>query len=152
MPEYDDFVSKIVRDPKKPPDTILLVGFLGKSSERGHTRLYFDPALSTYVEIPDSGIVYKVPIPKEQSFLGGFFVWLKVDAQLIHGRVGSTRLKASFLEGPIRQHYAGVSPLMHHGHPCCYPQPTAPATTTAGITSVPVFCMFTRSILPIYCS
>ena len=52
-----DFVAKIVKDPKNPPATVMLTGFLGASSEPEHTRLYFDPHLSTYVEIPDDAIL-----------------------------------------------------------------------------------------------
>ena len=48
----DDFVSKVVKDPKQPPDTTLLTGYLGKSSEEGHTRIYFDPELKNYLEVP----------------------------------------------------------------------------------------------------
>ena len=46
------FVSKLVTDPKQPPNTLLLTGFLGASSEDGHRRLYFDAQLADYVEIP----------------------------------------------------------------------------------------------------
>jgi hypothetical protein len=98
---HDDFVGKIVKDPKSPPDTILLTGYLGKSSEEGHTRLYFDPELKSYVEIPNEAILHSQQIPQEQSGLGGSNVWIARDAELIHGKVGPSRTKAKFFEGPI---------------------------------------------------
>jgi|SRR5882724_681972 hypothetical protein len=97
----DDFVSKVVKDPKQPPDTILLTGYLGKSSEPEHTRLHFDPELKNYVEIPNDAILHTQAIPKEHSSLGGSHVWIKSDAELIHGKVGPSRTKAKFFEGPI---------------------------------------------------
>ncbi len=100
IPE-DDFVSKVVKDPKQPPDTLLLTGFLGKSSEDGHTRLYFDPELKNYVEIPQGAIQHWQEIPKETSPLGGYHVWIDPHAELIHGNVGPQRTKAKFFEGPI---------------------------------------------------
>src|SRR5262249_589393 len=90
IPE-DDFVSKVVKDPKQPPDAILLSGFLGKSSEEGHIRLYFDPGLSQYVEIPNDAILHTQEIPKEASPLGGSNVWINSQAELIYGKVGPQR-------------------------------------------------------------
>ncbi len=101
----DDFVSKVVKNPKEPADALLLQGFLGASSEEGYTRLYFDPQLSDYVEIPNDAILHVQEIPKEQSPLGGNLVWIRRDAEVIHGKVGPDRLKAKFLEGRIQQEY-----------------------------------------------
>jgi hypothetical protein len=103
----DDFVAKVVKDPKQPPDTLLLTGYLGESSEEGHTRLHFDPELKSYVEIPNDAILHTQPIPKEASSLGGHHVWIKRDAELIHGKVGPERTKAKFFEGPIAAGAAG---------------------------------------------
>src|SRR5262245_2376386 len=52
------FVGKVVKDPKKHVAALLLSGFLGPSSEKDHTRLYFDAQLSQYVEIPDQAILH----------------------------------------------------------------------------------------------
>src|SRR2546426_490216 len=93
------FVSKLVSDPKQPPDTLLLTGFLGASSDEGHTRLYFDAQLADYVEIPNEAILYQQELSHDQSQLGGSYVWVKRDATLIHGPIGPNRLKASFLDG-----------------------------------------------------
>lgn len=98
---HSDFVAKVVKDVNNPPDTILLTGYLGKSSEEGHTRLYFDPELKNYVEIPNDAVLHSQEIPEEQSSLGGAHVWIKSDAEVIHGKVGPSRTKAKFFEGPI---------------------------------------------------
>jgi hypothetical protein len=114
-PKQDELVAKLVKDAQSPPDTLLLSGHVGASSEEGHTRLYFDPQLSDYVEIPNDAILHTQEIPKDQSPLGGTFLWIKSDAVLIHGKVGPHRLKAKFLEGRIQQEFlkgtqAGVRP------------------------------------------
>jgi len=44
-PKDTEFVTKLVRDPRHPLDTVLLQGFIGASAEPGHTRLYFDTGL-----------------------------------------------------------------------------------------------------------
>src|SRR5262245_13439763 len=109
LPE-DPIVSNLVKDPKLPPDTLMLTGFVGKSSEDGYTRIYFDYDLRNYVEIPNSAILYSEPLPKETSPLGGVYLWLKRDAEVIHGKVGQNRATSKFLEGPIAA-AAGVAPV-----------------------------------------
>lgn len=101
----DNFVAKIVTDPKQVPDALLLRGFLGASSEDKHTRLYFNPQLSTYVEIPDDGILHTQDISTDTSPLGGTYVWINKDAILVHGKASAERTRAKFLEGPIVNDY-----------------------------------------------
>lgn len=101
----DNFVAKIVTDPKQVPDALLLKGFLGASSEEKHTRLYFDAQLSTYVEIPDDGILHTQDVSTEASPLGGTYVWINKDAVLVHGKASAERTRAKFLEGPIVNDY-----------------------------------------------
>jgi hypothetical protein len=120
IPE-DDFVSKVVKDPRQPPDTLLLSGYLGKSSEEGHTRLYFDPELKSYVEIPQEAIQHWQEVSKEVSPLGGYHVWINPSAELIHGKVGPQRTKAKFFEGPIGAAAAGMQAqvTLPSAHPVC---------------------------------
>jgi hypothetical protein len=102
----DNFIAKIVKDPKQVPDALMLTGYLGASSESNHTRLYFNAQLSSYVEIPDDGILNTQDYPGDA--LGGSFVWIKRDAVLIHGKAGT---KAKFLEGPIVNDFMNVGGL-----------------------------------------
>ena len=138
-PKQDELVAKLVKDAKAPPDILILTGFVGTSSEKGHTRLYFDPQLSDYVEIPNDAILHSQEIPKDQSSLGGTLLWIKKDAVLIHGKVGPNRLKAKFLEGRIQQEFlkgraapqqqqGGGSPLTQFGGGC--------PTLAAGVCTV----------------
>src|SRR2546425_2658459 len=107
----DNFISKIVKDPASPPKTILLRGYLGDSSEEGHTRLYLDAQLNNYVEIPDDAILHEEDVAKDQSPLGETYVWIKQDAQVIHGEAGPQRRKSSFFEGSIAAAAAGAPGL-----------------------------------------
>jgi hypothetical protein len=104
-PKQDELVAKLVKDAQAPPDVLLLSGFVGTSSEEGHTRLYFDPQLSDYVEIPNDAILHAQEVAKDQSPLGGTLLWIKKDAVLVHGKVGPNRPKAKFLEGRIQQEF-----------------------------------------------
>lgn len=79
----DDFVHNIVSDPADPPDTLLIIGFGGRSPEAAHTRIYLDVLLSSYVDVPDEAILFAREIPREQSPLGGWYVWARRDAELV---------------------------------------------------------------------
>lgn len=116
-PKQDELVAKLVKDAQAPPDALLLSGYVGASSEEGHTRLYFDPQLSDYVEIPNEAILHTQEIPKDQSPLGGTLVWIKRDAVLVHGKVGPNRLKARFLEGRIQQEFVKAQAAGVPGQP-----------------------------------
>jgi len=125
-----DFVGKIVKDPKNPPETLMFKGFLGASSEEGHARIYFDPQLATYAEIPNDAILHTVDAPAVDGLVVTT-IWIKRDAVLIYGPAGSARPKGTFLEGVIMQNYmAGAAqapqaffPSLFQrcpsGHPSC---------------------------------
>src|SRR4249920_1489103 len=52
------FVDDIVKDPKEPPQTLLLQGYPGAAADDGDTRLYLDPALSSYVDVPKDAVLH----------------------------------------------------------------------------------------------
>jgi len=125
MPDfkYDEFVSRIVSDPNNPPDALLLTGYLGKSSEQGYIRLYLDEELSDYVEIPEDAILHTQELLQDDSPLGGSYLWIQRNAQVIHGPVGPNRMTASFLSGRIqRQQLVAAQP------PAVPPGPALPVT------------------------
>lgn len=118
----ENFISKIVKDPANPPKTILLRGYLGDSSEAGHTRLYLDAQLNSYVEVPDDAILHEEELPGTPQ--GETYVWIKQDAQVIHGEAGPQRRKASFFEGPIAE---AARPQFTPAFGCLPPPPRTPA-------------------------
>lgn len=106
---YDEFVERIVKDPKEPPGVTLLSGYLGASSEEACVRLYLDEELSRYVEIPEKAILHTQELTPEQSPLGGSLVWIDSGAEVAHGAAGMERRWATFLEGQITQDYMGAA-------------------------------------------
>ena len=46
------FVAQVVTDPNNRRIRLLLFGYLGASSEADHVRLYIDPQLSDWIDIP----------------------------------------------------------------------------------------------------
>jgi len=108
-PKHDEFTAKVVNDPAKPQDSLLLQGFLGASSEPEHTRVYADITLESYVDVANADIIHIEPLPKEQSPLGGSYLWVKKNADVFPGTGDASRAKAKFLEGPIAAEAADAS-------------------------------------------
>jgi hypothetical protein len=107
-PAGGDFVSRLVDDPAKPPQTTLLSGYVGASDEEGHTRIYFDPQLSDYVDVADDDVLHTEPSGGPGP-LSPTLVWIKRDAQVLHGQAGSTRQRAGFFEGRVWRENFGVT-------------------------------------------
>jgi hypothetical protein len=102
----DEFVAKVVPDPNNAGELLLVNGFLGKSSEEDHTRIYWDASLNSYVDVKDSDIVHTESLSKEASPLGGSYVWVKREAKVYFG-AGGQSTKGKFFEGPLMNTYGG---------------------------------------------
>jgi hypothetical protein len=103
----DDFIAKAVPDPKNSGGTQLVSGFIGASPEPEHTRIYWDASLGTYVDVKTADILHSEPLPKEQSPLGGSYIWLKRDGQVSFGSAAGQSKKGKFFEGPLMAAYGG---------------------------------------------
>src|SRR5215471_3436769 len=104
----DAFTAKVVPDPKNPGQFLLLTGFLGNSSESKQTRIYWDPSLSSYVDVDTADIIHSEPLPKEQSPLGGSYIWVKRSAEVSMGSAGGSTAKGKFFQGPLMTAYGGT--------------------------------------------
>jgi hypothetical protein len=104
----DNFIRRIVTDPKNVPDVMLLTGYLGASSEEDHERLYLSPDLSNYVEIPKAAILHQAPLPKEQDAHGGVTVWVKKDAALQYKMAPAAQALANYFAGAIQAGMQGA--------------------------------------------
>ncbi len=105
-PRNADFIGRVVKDAKNPPETRLLTGWLGDAAEEGYRRLYTDAELSAYVDIPADAILHTEPIRDSQP-AGGVFVWVQRDAALKPGGSASSRA-ARFLQGQVQQDFASA--------------------------------------------
>lgn len=103
-PRNADFIERVVGDPKSPPETRMLTGWLGDAADEGYRRLYTDAELCAYVDVPSDAILYTESIRDVQPS-GGVFVWIKRDAALKPGGSASSRA-ARFLQGQVQQDYA----------------------------------------------
>jgi hypothetical protein len=152
---YDDFISSVQPDPAKPESTIMLSGFVGHGPE-GHARVYPDPTLGTWYDIPEGDILHSIPVA--ESKLGGSHIWVRASAQIKPGSApGGTGGGAEEALAAAAQPAAGIAlqptPATHcficpphtqnctpatictlHGH--CPPAGAAPAAMPHTVATV----------------
>jgi len=97
----DSFVKNVRPDPKATDPIIYLCGFLGDSPVEGNVRVYADPQLSSFVDVPRSAILHAVQNTPEEDTLGGSKLWIK-QADIAN----QSPLGSSYLEGDIYTNYA----------------------------------------------
>jgi hypothetical protein len=78
-----NFVSHLVQDPSNPPSTAMLFGFPGRAANESCARFYMDPMLSAHVDIPKEKILGVADLPRSHSPLGGCYVWVQKDPELM---------------------------------------------------------------------
>jgi len=99
---YDKFVDAVRPDPKDASKLVLMSGFIGKSNEDNHIRLYTDATLNDFVEIPEAGIAYCESLSKEESPMGGSKLWVKQDSVVTLGDPATAnRVKKQLLDGDL---------------------------------------------------
>jgi hypothetical protein len=112
QPERDEeaeFVRRIVTDPRNVPDVMRLYGYLGASSEENHDRLYLNPDLSQYVEVPRNAILHRMEVPREQDSNGAVVLWVRRDAALVYKSAPAAQALANYFAGAIAGAAAGAT-------------------------------------------
>jgi hypothetical protein len=153
----DGFVGRVVQDPRQPPNALLLTGFVGDSAEEGHLRLYSDPSLAQYVDVPEEAVLHSEPLPMDQSPLGGSHLWVRSDAKLLPQGGGAQQQQAGFLGGQLLQEQlGGAAALGGAGLQItrtwspwqCWPTRLSPACSWICPTRNPVLCPVDSWICP----
>jgi hypothetical protein len=101
----DPLVESLVPEGGNPPSAIVLEGFLGQSDREGHRRLYVDPSLSTYLDIPEDEIVHSRKAGEDSRLGTSTLLWVRRSAEIEQTVVDSRRVQADFLAGDITSWY-----------------------------------------------
>ena len=83
---YDDFVANVHPDAAKPEAAVMLAGFIGHGGQ-GQVRIYPDPSLGTWYDVPEADVVHTVPMADTK--LGGSYVWVRGSAAIKPGSVAA---------------------------------------------------------------
>ena len=97
----DELIDDLIPDPSQHEPVTALSGFLGKSTQAGHWRLYLTPELDQYVEIPEDAILRTKPSPASGPTLAGSIVWIRASTPLVYKRISTIQIQAEFLQGRL---------------------------------------------------
>ncbi len=103
--QFPEFVRKLGSDPTRIPAITVYFGFLGPSDTKGMMRIYGSPALSQYVEVPDTAVLHSEPVQNGQ-LAGQCAFWVDKADMPSSGRTAASKefiakQQAAFLEGDI---------------------------------------------------
>lgn len=97
---HHPLVEALASDPGKPPEKATrLFGFPGPAAESGATRLWLDPDLTSYVDVPDEAIVHSQTLDNDE----GTMLWVEPEAKLTYSTTRSQEVQAEFLGGSIAE-------------------------------------------------
>lgn len=116
----DDIVRHLIKDGKKPEDTIMVYGFAGEGLSEDTTILYLDPTLQSSVEIKDEDIVHAVSVTRTHTSLGGSILWIKNASSYLQGNVAQSQKEAQhFFQGDIYQQYVDTTVQQQQNNQQC---------------------------------
>jgi hypothetical protein len=102
--QQDEVVQALVSDPSNPPETKMLIGLVGASSQEGFSRLYLSTNLSDYVEISEEDVLWSKSLQTPENPLGGTAIWVRADANLtVIRRVAAERGQVSAESPPAAE-------------------------------------------------
>jgi hypothetical protein len=96
--QFDDFVQAARPTPADKAPLVFLQGYIGKSSTADCIRLYADPSLNDFAEIPVADIVYTQKVTDDPLGLGGSKIWVKIPTS-------NNRAATAYLEGNLYDDY-----------------------------------------------
>lgn len=112
---------------------IVRFGFVGRSTIQGHSRLYLDPELSSYLEFREDEVLHVSKLNTQNPRLALSAIWFKSDAKLREVSLRVMRGQARFVAGPITDQFLRSAKMIP-------PVGFATATIVQTIISVLVGC------------
>lgn len=117
--DCDKFVDNIRPDGKEARKLTVIAGYVGKSSEKGHVRLYADRTLNEFTDIPEKSIRYSEKASGEDADTEGTLLWIEQNAELLYGDPNSKqRQSRNLLEGELMNNFARTPVARPWPTPC----------------------------------
>lgn len=92
-PDFDAIAGALARE----PDVVALTGYFGDGPD-GKVRLYFDPELKVWIDIPEDEVVHRFRRPGENEKFGEYSV-LWVRGEFMRSKTVSDEVRANLAEG-----------------------------------------------------
>jgi hypothetical protein len=96
--QFDDFVQAARPDAASKNPLLFLQGYIGKSPSADSIRMYTDPSLNHFVDIPSKDIVHSRKVTDDPLGLGGSMIWVSIPTS-------KNREATAYLEGNLYDDY-----------------------------------------------
>lgn len=95
---FDEFVQAARPNVKETNPLVFVQGYIGKSPVANCVRIYTDPSLNEYVDVPSADIVHSIKVEDDPLGLGGSMLWVKIPTS-------DDKVAKSYLEGNLYGDY-----------------------------------------------
>lgn len=95
---FDEFVQAARPNAKDKQPLIFLQGYIGKSPVSNCIRVFTDPSLNNFIDIPAADIVHSIKVTDDPLGLGGSKLWIKLPT-------GDNKIANTYLEGNLYDEY-----------------------------------------------
>ena len=96
--QLDDFVQAARPDAANKNPLLFLQGYIGKSPSADSIRMYTDPSLNHFVDIPTKDIVHSRKVTDDPLGLGGSMIWVNIPTS-------KNKTATAYLEGNLYDDY-----------------------------------------------
>jgi hypothetical protein len=96
--QFDDFVQAARPDAADKNPLVFMQGYIGKSPSADSIRMYTDPSLNHFVDIPFKDIVHSRKVTDDPLGLGGSMIWVKIPTT-------NNKTATAYLEGNLYDAY-----------------------------------------------
>jgi hypothetical protein len=96
--QFDDFVQAARPDAANKNPLLFLQGYIGKSPSADSIRMYTDPSLNHFVDIPSKDIVHSRKVTDDPLGLGGSMIWVNIPTS-------KNKAATAYLEGNLYDDY-----------------------------------------------
>ncbi|MCS3519237.1 hypothetical protein [Bradyrhizobium elkanii] len=73
---FDPWLGKLIEDPNKIPNVMLLCGYTTNSPDEKAVRVFCDPQLLWCIDVPKDAILHREGYSTSTSPLGGSYLWI----------------------------------------------------------------------------
>lgn len=105
---FDEFVQAARPNPKEKNPLVFMQGYIGKSPVNGCVRVYTDPSLNNYFDIPSADIAHSQKVSDDPLGLGGSQLWIKLPTS--DNKVAGTYLEGNLYDDFLKNKFGPPNP------------------------------------------
>jgi hypothetical protein len=103
--KFDDFIKKVRPSAAGTDAMVYVQGYVGESPNRGSVRVYLDPSLNSFIDVPQNDIIHSVAAKDDPNGLGGSKLWIKLPPVTDNTSVGKDYTQGDLFNDYLQKIY-----------------------------------------------